>query len=75
MRLITHNILSCNVKGCKDKDQSLGLTVVQSKLVEKEYDLARLLLIISRLDWNILRNVAVQVDIILIGVVRRVELS
>ena len=54
MRLITHNLLCCNVKGCRANDVGLTLAVEQSQVVEREFNRENVLRVADALNWPLL---------------------
>ncbi len=54
MRLISHNLLQCNVKGCDKNNFPLIIYVQNSKIIECEYKRDSITKLIPKLDWNAL---------------------
>jgi multifunctional methyltransferase subunit TRM112 len=61
MRLITHNLLCCNVKTCVNADTPLQLIIEKSEIVEKDFEPKTVLKLLEWLNWDILAAVALQV--------------
>ena len=61
MRLITHNLLCCNHKLCKDKEQALALAIEKFEVKEKEYNHKMVLKMIETCNWALLHQIVVEV--------------
>jgi multifunctional methyltransferase subunit TRM112 len=61
MRLITHNLLCCNVKTCVNADTPLQLIIEKSEIAEKQFDQPTVLKLLEWMNWDILSTVAQQV--------------
>lgn len=57
MRLLTHNILCCNVKACKAKDVSLALAIEQSRINEREFDAETVIRMMELMNWPLLASI------------------
>lgn len=57
MKLLTHNILCCNVKGCRAKDVSLALAIEKSEIIEREYDANAVIRMASLFNWPLLASI------------------
>ena len=51
MRIITQNILKCNVKSCKNSSFPLRLTVIKSELIEAEFSPKLIKKTLERCDY------------------------
>ena len=58
MRLITHNMLQCHVKGCNKDNFPLRLEEVEMEKEESEFNPDFIRHMIPKLDWNALRGTA-----------------
>ena len=54
MRLITHNMLMCNVKGCKQNNFPLHIKAAKVEKLESEFKPDFIKHIIPKLDWKAL---------------------
>ncbi|KIJ67447.1 hypothetical protein HYDPIDRAFT_173963 [Hydnomerulius pinastri MD-312] len=61
VRLITHNLLACHVKGCTSNNFPLKFQDVQIELQEAEFNPDFVRNIIPRLEWGALVDAAKQV--------------
>ncbi|OAX43793.1 Trm112p-domain-containing protein [Rhizopogon vinicolor AM-OR11-026] len=61
VRLITHNLLACHVKGCTTNNFPLVFQDVQVELQEAEFNPDFIRNMLSRLEWTALVNAAKQV--------------
>ncbi|KAH7910418.1 hypothetical protein BJ138DRAFT_1114112 [Hygrophoropsis aurantiaca] len=61
VRLITHNLLACHVKGCTTNNFPLTFQDVQIELQEAEFNPEFVRNLLSRLDWAALVDAAKQV--------------
>ena len=52
MRILTQNILMCNVKSCVKKEIALQLIVDKSEIIETEFNPELVKKTLSRLNWN-----------------------
>jgi multifunctional methyltransferase subunit TRM112 len=67
VRLITHNLLACHVKGCTSNNFPLQLKDVQIELREAEFNPDFLKTFIPKLEWTALVDTAKQVRIAIIS--------
>ena len=67
MKLITHNILMCNKKGCTQNNFPLKLVVANWKDLDTEntqqYNPALLTRLLEKIDWQALRSTVSSVSI------------
>jgi multifunctional methyltransferase subunit TRM112 len=61
MRLITHNMLQCHVKNCNNNNFPLRFEDVQVELIEADFNPEFLANMLNKIDWDALRNTAIQV--------------
>lgn len=61
MRLITHNMLQCHVKNCNTNNFPLRFEDAQVELIEAEFNPDFMANVLNKLDWDALRNTAIQV--------------
>ncbi|KAJ8585210.1 Trm112p-domain-containing protein [Rhizopogon salebrosus TDB-379] len=61
VRLITHNLLACHVKGCTTNNFPLVFQDVQVELQESEFNPDFVRNMLPRLEWTALVNAAQQV--------------
>lgn len=61
VRLITHNLLACHVKGCTTNNFPLLFKDVQIELREAEFNEEFLKGFVPRLEWSALVDAAKQV--------------
>lgn len=61
MRLITHNMLQCHVKNCNTNNFPLRFEDAQVELIEAEFNPDFMANVLNKLDWEALRNTAIQV--------------
>ncbi|KAI6111858.1 hypothetical protein EDD16DRAFT_1195123 [Pisolithus croceorrhizus] len=61
VRLITHNLLACHVKGCTSNNFPLSLKDIQIELREAEFNPEFITNILPRLEWRALADAARQV--------------
>ncbi|KAG2366758.1 hypothetical protein BDR07DRAFT_1327517 [Suillus spraguei] len=61
VRLITHNLLACHVKGCTTNNFPLVFQDVQVELQETEFNPDFIRNMLCRLEWTALVNAAKQV--------------
>lgn len=61
VRLITHNLLACHVKGCTTNNFPLIFQDVEVELQETEFNPDFIRNMLSRLEWTALINAAKQV--------------
>lgn len=61
VRLITHNLLACHVKGCTSNNFPLALKDIQIELREAEFNPEFITNILPRLEWHALADAARQV--------------
>lgn len=54
MRLLSHNLLMCNVKTCRDKPAPLKIIVEKSEIKECDYNEEFLKRLVDKLEWNYL---------------------
>jgi hypothetical protein len=66
VRLITHNLLACHVKGCTSNNFPLEFKDVQIELREAEYNPDFLRGFMPKLEWKALFDAAKQVFLILL---------
>jgi len=62
VRLITHNLLACHVKGCTSNNFPLAFKDVQIELKEAEFNPDFIKNILPRLEWPALVDAARQVN-------------
>jgi len=60
VRLITHNLLACHVKGCNSNNFPLAFKDVQIELQEAEFNADFLKGFLPKLEWTALVNAAKQ---------------
>ncbi|ORE04298.1 Trm112p-domain-containing protein [Rhizopus microsporus var. microsporus] len=63
MRLITHNMLQCHVKNCNTNNFPLRFEDAQVELIEAEFNPDFMANVLNKLDWDALRNTAIQLGI------------
>eukprot|EP01099_Mayorella_cantabrigiensis_P005395 TRINITY_DN4313_c0_g1_i2.p1 TRINITY_DN4313_c0_g1~~TRINITY_DN4313_c0_g1_i2.p1 ORF type:complete len:146 (-),score=24.50 TRINITY_DN4313_c0_g1_i2:68-442(-) len=65
MRLLTHNMLVCNVKGCMNTTKNYPLTISVDKLTksESEFNSDFIQSLIPKLDWPALVSAAQQISL------------
>ncbi|PVU96502.1 hypothetical protein BB559_002371 [Furculomyces boomerangus] len=65
MRLITHNMLKCHVRGCDDSSKNFPLEIQDAQLeqIEAEKNDAFLVRMFPRLEWNALVSTAKNLSI------------
>jgi multifunctional methyltransferase subunit TRM112 len=51
MRLLSHNLLMCNVKNCDKNNFPLGIYVEKSQIIECEFRVEALKKLIPKLAW------------------------
>ncbi len=61
VRLITHNLLACHVKGCTSNNFPLIFKDVQVELREAEFNADFLKGFMPKIEWNALVNAAREV--------------
>jgi hypothetical protein len=61
MRILTHNLLQCHVKGCTSSNFPLKLEEVEVEQRESEFNPDFLINFLSRLEWSALATAASQV--------------
>jgi len=54
MRLITHNMLQCHVKGCNKDNFPLKLEEIEIEELEAEFNANFIKSMLNRLDWKAL---------------------
>ncbi|KAL4486884.1 hypothetical protein ABPG72_009648 [Tetrahymena utriculariae] len=54
MRLLSHNLLQCNVKNCKSNNFPLKIQVDKSNIINCEFRKEPLVKLIPKLDWSAL---------------------
>ncbi len=54
MRLISQNMLMCNVKSCTKNNYPLIIKVDESKIIDTEFNQEFIEKLIPKLDWNAL---------------------
>jgi len=54
MRIISHNMLMCNVKGCNKNNYHLKIIVNESKIINTEYNKEFIQKIVTKLNWEAL---------------------
>lgn len=62
MRILTQNILRCNVKVCTDKDNYLRLVVDKSEIVASEFNMQTIKELLKKLSYPILLQTAVDLN-------------
>lgn len=65
VRLITHNLLACHVKGCNSNNFPLTFKDVQIEIREAEFNPDFLRGFLPKIEWNALVNAARQVRVTL----------
>ncbi|KAG9298646.1 hypothetical protein G9A89_012714 [Geosiphon pyriformis] len=63
MRLITHNMLQCHVKGCNTNNFPLNLSEAEVEIQETEFNAQFLRNMLPKLEWSALVRTAVQLGI------------
>lgn len=61
MRLVTHNMLQCHVKGCNSNNFPLQLSDVEIEIQETDFNPKFLRNMLSKLEWNALVKTALEV--------------
>lgn len=51
MKLLTHNLMVCNSKACRGKDNPLSLKITTLVVKESEYDQVFVKKLMSKLNW------------------------
>lgn len=51
MRLLTHNIIKCNVKGCNKNNYPLRIKALLIKKIESEFNKEFVINMIPKLEW------------------------
>ena len=51
MRLLSHNLLMCNIKDCDKNNYPLSIYVEKSQIIECEFKKESLTKLIPKLDW------------------------
>jgi hypothetical protein len=64
MRLLSHNLLMCNVKNCNKNNYPLKIVVDKSQIIEKEFNKEFVLRLIPKIDWSALYKTVVSVRIV-----------
>mmetsp|Transcript_25114 Transcript_25114/g.22154 ORF Transcript_25114/g.22154 Transcript_25114/m.22154 type:complete len:124 (+) Transcript_25114:91-462(+) len=59
MRLLSHNLLMCNVKNCNKNNYPLKIIVDKSQILEKEFNKDFALRLIPKIDWSALYKTVV----------------
>ncbi|UZO10428.1 uncharacterized protein OCT59_002011 [Rhizophagus irregularis] len=60
MRLVTHNMLQCHVKGCNSNNFPLQLSDVEIEIQETDFNPKFLRNMLSKLEWNALVKTALE---------------
>ncbi|KAI9303961.1 hypothetical protein BJ944DRAFT_240990, partial [Cunninghamella echinulata] len=60
MRLITHNMLQCHVKGCNNNNFPLRFEDAEVELIEADFNPEFLINILPKIEWNALATTALQ---------------
>ena len=60
MRILTQNILKCNVKDCVNKDIPLKVILGKSEIVEQEFNKSLVQKSLKRMQWKNLLDTARQ---------------
>lgn len=63
MRLLSHNLLMCNVKNCTKNNYPLKIVVDKSQVIEKEFNKEFCLRLIPKIDWAALYKTVVSVSL------------
>ncbi|CAB4427555.1 unnamed protein product [Rhizophagus irregularis] len=63
MRLVTHNMLQCHVKGCNSNNFPLQLSDVEIEIQETDFNPKFLRNMLSKLEWNALVKTALEINI------------
>ncbi|RHZ61864.1 hypothetical protein Glove_345g47 [Diversispora epigaea] len=63
MRLVTHNMLQCHVRGCNVNNYPLQLSEVEIEIQETEFNSQFLRSMIRKLEWSALINSAREIGI------------
>eukprot|EP01088_Endostelium_zonatum_P018924 TRINITY_DN6278_c0_g1_i1.p1 TRINITY_DN6278_c0_g1~~TRINITY_DN6278_c0_g1_i1.p1 ORF type:complete len:134 (+),score=16.54 TRINITY_DN6278_c0_g1_i1:30-404(+) len=60
MRLLTHNMLQCNVKGCEGTNKNFPLTIVPGEVKREETDFNPEFIVhlINKVEWTALHTAA-----------------
>ena len=66
VRLITHNLLACHVKGCTSNNFPLEFKDAKLELREAEYNLEFIRGFLPKIEWKALVDTARQVRLILL---------
>ncbi len=61
MRLLSHNLLKCNKKGCDKTNFPLKIYVDESKIIPTEMKKESLKKLIPKLDWDALYKTVIEV--------------
>jgi multifunctional methyltransferase subunit TRM112 len=61
MRILSHNFLCCNVKGCDKNNFPLAIFVEKSQIIECEYKNEPIVKLIPKLEWNALYQTVIAV--------------
>ena len=64
MRLLSHNLLMCNVKNCNKNNYPLKIIVDKSQILEKEFNKDFALRLIPKIDWSALYKTVVSVSLL-----------
>ena len=56
MRLISHNMLMCNVQSCNENNYPLKIVVNTSKIIDAEFNQEFLEKLIPKLNWKALSD-------------------
>lgn len=73
VRLITHNLLACHVKGCTSNNFPLAFKDVQIELREAEMNPDFLRGFLPKIDWNALVGAAREVNTLVSYLMRFLE--
>jgi multifunctional methyltransferase subunit TRM112 len=73
MRLLTHNMLACNIKGVT-KGYPLKIEAIKTEEKETDFNAAFLRHIYPKLDWKAFREAALSVSIVTTSVLGRLLL-
>mmetsp|Transcript_17913 Transcript_17913/g.17228 ORF Transcript_17913/g.17228 Transcript_17913/m.17228 type:complete len:125 (+) Transcript_17913:112-486(+) len=61
MRLITHNMLKCNIKGVEN-GYPLRIEVEKTEILPSDYDAALTISMLKKIQWKALRSAAIDLE-------------
>ncbi len=62
MRLITHNMLKCNIRGVED-GYPLKIEASNTEVIEADFDAGMITNLLGKIDWKALQQAALDLDI------------